>query len=197
MKTLKEYHELYLKCDVLLLVDVFEKSINNSLKNYELCPSHYLSTSALSWDEMLNMTKFVLELIPDTDMYIFFGKGTRVGTSENYWKIYDPKQELKQVKYLEANDEYTYAMHEFFITSGFKWIDRKEFDLNKYPDNILKGCTFHIDLEYPSELHKLHYDYCLTTDKIEIKRQISNYQLKIADFYNNLLDRSRRDICVL
>ena len=84
MKTLKEYHELYLKCDVLLLVDVFEKSINNSLKNYELCPSHYLSTSALSWDEMLNMTKFVLELIPDTDMYIFFGKGTRVGTSENY-----------------------------------------------------------------------------------------------------------------
>ena len=88
-------------------------------------------------------------------------------------------------------------MHEFFITSGFKWIDRKEFDLNKYPDNILKGCTFHIDLEYPSELHKLHYDYCLTTDKIEIKREISNYQLKIADFYNNLLDRSRRDNCVL
>ena len=114
MKTLKEYHELYLKCDALLLVDVFEKSINNSLKNYELCPSHYLSTPALSWDEMLNMTKYVFELIPDTDMYIFFGKGARVGTFENYWKIYDPKQELKQVKYLEANDEYTYEMYEFF-----------------------------------------------------------------------------------
>ena len=30
---MKDYHDFYLKCDVLLLV-VFEKSINNCLKNY-------------------------------------------------------------------------------------------------------------------------------------------------------------------
>ena len=41
IKTMKDYHDLYLKCDVLLLADVFEKFINNSLKNYGLCPSHY------------------------------------------------------------------------------------------------------------------------------------------------------------
>ena len=34
MKTIKDYHDLYLKCDVLLLADVFEKFRNNSLKNY-------------------------------------------------------------------------------------------------------------------------------------------------------------------
>ena len=56
MKTMKDYHDLYLKCDVLLLADVFEKFRNNSLKNYGLCPSHYLSAPALSWDAMLNMT---------------------------------------------------------------------------------------------------------------------------------------------
>ena len=33
-----------LKCDFLLSADVFEKSRDNSLKNYGLCPSHYLST---------------------------------------------------------------------------------------------------------------------------------------------------------
>ena len=33
MKTMKDYHDLYLKCDVLLLADVFEKFTNNSLKN--------------------------------------------------------------------------------------------------------------------------------------------------------------------
>ena len=37
------YHDLYLKCDILLLADVFEKFRNNSLKNYGLCPSHYLT----------------------------------------------------------------------------------------------------------------------------------------------------------
>ena len=33
MKTMKDYHNLYLKCNVLLLADVFEKFRNNSLKN--------------------------------------------------------------------------------------------------------------------------------------------------------------------
>ena len=48
MKTTKDYQNLYLKCDVLLLANVFEKYRNNSLKNYGLCPSHYLSAPLLS-----------------------------------------------------------------------------------------------------------------------------------------------------
>ena len=48
MKTMKDYHDVYLKCEVLLLADVFEKFRNNSLKNYGLSPSHYLSVPGLS-----------------------------------------------------------------------------------------------------------------------------------------------------
>ena len=40
MKIMKYYHDLYLRCEVLSLADVFEKFRNNSLKNYGLCPSH-------------------------------------------------------------------------------------------------------------------------------------------------------------
>ena len=40
MKTMKDYHSLYLKCNVLLIADLFEKFRNNSLKNYGLCPNH-------------------------------------------------------------------------------------------------------------------------------------------------------------
>ena len=36
MKIMKDFHDLYLKCDVLILADVFEKFRNNSLKNYGL-----------------------------------------------------------------------------------------------------------------------------------------------------------------
>ena len=57
MKTMKHYHSLYLKCDVLLLADVFEEFRNNSLKNYGLRPCHYLSARALSSDAMLNMKR--------------------------------------------------------------------------------------------------------------------------------------------
>ena len=81
MKTMKDYHHLYLKCDILLLADVSEKFRNKSLKNYGLFLSHYLSTPTLSWDAMLNITKVELELIPDPDMYIFFVQGMRGGVS--------------------------------------------------------------------------------------------------------------------
>ena len=72
MKKMKDYHNLYLKCDVLLLVNFFEKFRNDSLKNYELCPSHYLSAPGLSWDAMLRMAKIKIDLVPDSEMYIFF-----------------------------------------------------------------------------------------------------------------------------
>ena len=54
---MKNYPDLYLECDLLSLAYVFEKLISNSLKNYGLCPSHYLSTPGLSWDEMLKTTR--------------------------------------------------------------------------------------------------------------------------------------------
>ena len=81
MKTMEDYHDLFLKCDVLLLADVFEKFWNNNLKNYGLCLSHYLSAQGLSWDVMIWKTNIELELFPDNDMYIFFEKGTREGVS--------------------------------------------------------------------------------------------------------------------
>ena len=70
-------------------------------------------------------------------------------------------------------------MSKFLPTSGFKWIDPKEFDLNKYTRNSLKGCVLEVDLEYPKELRELHNDYPLAPDKIKIKREmLPNYQLK-------------------
>ena len=59
---MKDYHESYLKCDVLLFADLFEKFRNNSINNYGLCLSNYLSTPGLSWDAMLKTTKLDLNL---------------------------------------------------------------------------------------------------------------------------------------
>ena len=78
-----------------------------------------------------------------------------------------------------------YTVSKSLLTSGFKWIDPKEFDLNKYTNNSSKGCVLKIDLEYPKELHELHSDYPLVPDEIEIKREmLSEYQLNTADLYN-------------
>ena len=73
----------------------------------------------------------------------------------------------------------------FFPASGFKWMDPKEFDLNKCTSNTSEDCVLEVDLEYPIELREVRNDFLLAPDKIEIKREmLSIYQLKIADFYN-------------
>ena len=79
MRTMEDYHDLYLKCEVFLLADVFGRFRKNSLKNYGLCPSHYFSASGLIWNGMFKMTEMELEIIPDSDIFTFFEKGTRVG----------------------------------------------------------------------------------------------------------------------
>ena len=123
----------------------------HSLKNYVLCPRHYLSAPELSWDA------------------IFFEKGTTGGISyisnryskakNKYLNFFDPKQESKHIIYLDVSNLYGYTISKFLPTTGFKWIDPKEFDLNKYTNYSSKRCVLEVDSEYPKELQELHNDY--------------------------------------
>ena len=63
-------------------------------------------------------------------------------------------------------------MSKFLTTSGFKWIDPKEFDWNKYTSNSANGYVLEVDFEYPKELRELHNDYPLAPEKIGIKREM-------------------------
>ena len=69
-----DYHDNYLKKDVLLLANVFEKFIDTYLKFYEPDPCHYFSCPGLSWNVMLKFTGVKLEKISDITMYLFFEK---------------------------------------------------------------------------------------------------------------------------
>ena len=74
MNTMGDYHDIYLKTDVLLLADVFGKFINTCLDYYGLDRCHYFSSLALSWDAMLKMTGVKLDLISDIDMLFYLLK---------------------------------------------------------------------------------------------------------------------------
>jgi hypothetical protein len=68
-KNMGEYHDLYLKLDVLLLATAFENYRNVGLKNFKLDPVYYFSLPGYSWDAALFFSKVALELITDQDMY--------------------------------------------------------------------------------------------------------------------------------
>ena len=63
MKKMGDYHNHYLKKDVLLSADVLEKLIFMCLKFYGLDPCHYFSSPRLSSDAMVKMTSVKLEKI--------------------------------------------------------------------------------------------------------------------------------------
>ena len=193
-----EYYDLYLKSDVLLLVDIFENFRKTCIQYYELDPCHYFKSPGLSWDAMLKMTDIKLELIIDIDMFQFIEKGMRGGVSyianrygkanNKYMKKYDEKAPSKYVMYLDANNLYGWAMSQYLPTGGFRWLTEKEInkiDLAKYKEDSKKGVILEVDQEYPQELHDLHNDYPLAPEKMKVtKEMLSPYCESIREKFN-------------
>ena len=192
LSSMGEYHDLYLKSDILLLTDVFENFRKACLQYYELDPAHYFSTPGLSWDAMLKKTKTKLKLISDVDMFQFIEKGMRGGISyianrygkanNKYMVHHNPEEASKYIMYLDANNLYGWAMIQYLPTGGFEWLTGEEVDLSKYNDESEKGLILEVDLEYPEELHDLHNDYPLASEKIKVTEDmLSPYCREIAE----------------
>ena len=175
MKTMRDYHDLYLKSDVLLLSDVFENFRDVCLDNYRLDPIFYYTAPGLAWDACLKITKVELELLHDYEMLMMVEKGirggvsmisTRYGKANNpYMKDYDPDQPTKHISYLDANNLYGWAMCKPLPTKGFRWMEKEE--LKNWKS---MPCILEVDLEYPEHLHDLHNDYPLAPERITVNK---------------------------
>ena len=103
LKNLREYHDLYVQSDTLLLADVFENFRNMCIKVYELDPAPFLSAPGLAWQACFKKTGVELELLADNDMLLMVEEGIRGGmchaihryvkANNRYMKNYDEKEE--------------------------------------------------------------------------------------------------------
>jgi len=191
IRTLGEYHDLYLKTDVLLLADVFENFRKTCMEYYQLDPCHYFSSPGIAWDACLKMTDISLELISDIDMYNFIEKGLRGGVSiithrkatanNKYLDTYNSSKPSVYIPCLDANNLYGFAMSQYLPYGSFKWIESENFSLQNVNEYSELGHIVEVDLEYPKELHDLHNDYPYCPEHFEIKSEmVSDYSRKIA-----------------
>jgi hypothetical protein len=67
-----DYHDLYLKCDVVLLADVVCNFRRDMYASYGLDPAHYITLPSFSWECLLKFTGVQLQLLPTTEDYRFF-----------------------------------------------------------------------------------------------------------------------------
>ena len=193
MKNMGDYYDYYLKKYVLLLADIFEKFIDTCLNFYKLDPCHQFSSRGLSWHAMLKMTDIKLEKISDIDVHLFIEKGLRGGisyiakryskTNNKYIKNYDPTKPSKYISYLDMNKLYGWAMGDYLLYGGFKWLKNVDsFDVNSVRENKATGHILEVDLEYPHELHVLHNDFPLAPEKLAtFYHMLSDYCKKTTD----------------
>ena len=152
---------------------------------------------------MLKMTKIELELISDSDIYLFLMDTIRGGVcvvnkkhviANNIYirKVHDESSDKKVKKnlktndsnkfimYLDANNLYGHSMSKLLPYRNFKWSN----DLTLDPNNLQTGIN-EVDIEIPKELHYKFKEYPLAPEIKNIPQDmLSNYQKYLNDKLN-------------
>ena len=192
---------MYLKIDICHLSDVFQKFSDFAYKTYNLDPRYSYTLPGFSWQSMLKMAKIELQLISDSDVYLFlmdcirggicivnkkFDKADNKCTRKAHDESSDKKVKKKLktndlnkfIMYLDANNLYGHSMSKPLPYKNFKWSD----DLTLDP--IQKG-IYEVDIEIPKELHDKLKDYPLCPEIKSINEDmLSEYQKYLNDKLN-------------
>ena len=196
IKSMGDYHDLYLKTDVLLLTDVFENFRDMCLSYYGLDPVYYYTLPNFAFDAMLKLIGIEIDLVYNQEMYEMIEAGLRGGMTQTTCKKveannkymgsdYDKNKASSYINYLDANNLYGLSMIQKLPYRSLKWDDKiTEDDVINY-DNGRTGFILEVDLEYPTELHDLHNDYPLAPEVMNVKaNMLSEKQVEIYKLIN-------------
>ena len=124
IKHLGEYHDLYLKSDTLLLVDVFKNFRKKSLKISHLDPVKFPSAHA---------------------------NRRCAKTNNKYTNDYDKNKESSYLKYWEVNNTYGCTMLQKLPVNNFEWIeDISQFNedfIKPYGEESDEGYFLEVDIQ--------------------------------------------------
>ena len=177
--SLGEYHDLYLRTDVVLLTNMYEAFRDTCLQHYKLDPAHFYTSPGLAWKACLKHTGIRLELLTDNDMLLMFECGIRGGITQAVRKyaaannpymgeLYDPTGDTTCLQYLDANNLYGWAMSQPLPAGGFRWVSIKPNEISKLATRTDKSYILEVDVAYPRELHNSHNDLPFMCERMEI-----------------------------
>ena len=176
---LADYHDLYLRTDVVMLANVYKAFRDICLKHYKLDPVHFYTSPGLAWKACFKHTGIRLELLTNPDMLLMIERGIRGGITQAVRKYtlannkymgdrFNSKSESSCLQYLDANNLYGWAMSQPVPTGRFKWVDVNPNEISELATRTDKGYVLEVDVSYPKELHNSQNDLPFMSERMEI-----------------------------
>ena len=182
-KNLGDYNDHYLRIDVLLLCDIFERFRSHCHKIYKIDPAHCYTAPSLAFNAMLKTVKRPLPLLTDYNKLLMIESGIRGGfcnvskrhvVASNRYTSRDPNIDglpENYLLYIDANNLYGWSMSQYFPDGNFEWVKTSNlFSLrNKiptHPDDAAYGYILEVDLEIPNHLHDKFSDFPLCPENL-------------------------------
>ena len=114
---LGEYHDLYLRTDVVLLANVYEAFRDTCLQHYKLNPAHFYTSPGLVCKVCPKHTGIRLEPLTDPDILLMLEHGIRGRITPEVHRYaaannpyigykFDPNEDTAYLQYLDANNLY-------------------------------------------------------------------------------------------
>lgn len=172
--TMRDYYEIYLKVDVLLLAAVIQtqRKIVKELYNIDSC--HYITLPSMAFDMMLKHTKVKLDYIKDPNIYTYIRRAIRGGitavnmryikpNNEDMGELFDPKKPISELVYYDVNSSYAAALSSHLPEKNFtyidlshtrKWQSRYYKKIKKLSKRSPRGYFCEIDVFFPKHTHK-------------------------------------------
>src|SRR5690606_7964853 len=146
-KTLKDYHDLYLCTDVLLLCDCFENFRRVMLERYKLEPLWYYGLSNMTFDNFLKYTKSEIKCFKQNEINLaleiqrnlrggisMISKRYSRANNKYMGELYNPNEESSYIIMKDMCNLYGRAMIDYLPIGEFEYI--KEETINDYNKNI-------------------------------------------------------------
>ena len=166
---------MYVKCDVLLLVDVFTSYRKKICEIYGLDPLYCISAPGFSNRAMLKMTAIEIKLITTVDMHFIIQDGIRGGKCEPIYYHAKANNQYVNPNFNKDNKKESYI---FCLDGNLLFASAMCYKLRygepKFDHNISKYATeyilnlhpygqhlfvFLVDIHYPKKFHDRDFEF--------------------------------------
>ena len=181
IKNGQELTQLYLKSDVILLADVFEKFIKVSIKEFKINPLYCVSLPGYTWEAGLKYTNIKLQTLQNKDMILLIENNIRGGISSVMGDRYVKSDENKKILYIDANNLYGWAMSQYLPYDDIKFDKNVKLEeILNTPDDSEIGYFVECDLKYPDNIkQKTNIFHFVLMNKFSPQNKFTPYMNEI------------------